>query len=81
MYFQQDGAQAHTEGVLAAILNELYPERWIGTNVPNFWPARSPDLTTIVFYLGTCNKMLFMTTTLNNLYKNRSNESPTPLQQ
>lgn len=56
MYFQQDGALAHTEGVLAAILNESYPERWIGTNAPNFWPARSPDLTTIDFYLGTCKK-------------------------
>lgn len=66
MYFQHDGAPAHDEGVFAAILNELYPERLIGANAPTFWPAQSPDLTTIDFYLGTCNNF-FITCTHKNL--------------
>lgn len=32
MYFQHDCAPAHNAGVAAALLNEQYPECWIGTN-------------------------------------------------
>jgi hypothetical protein len=28
-------------------LNEQFPDRWIGCNVPRNWPLRSPDLTLV----------------------------------
>uniref|UniRef100_A0A1B6HAJ0 Tc1-like transposase DDE domain-containing protein n=1 Tax=Homalodisca liturata TaxID=320908 RepID=A0A1B6HAJ0_9HEMI len=33
------------------ILNEQYPDRWIGRGGPVNYPARSPDLTCMDFYL------------------------------
>lgn len=32
-------------------LNEKYPNRWIGRGGPIAWPARSPDLTPLDFFL------------------------------
>lgn len=32
-------------------LHERYPDRWIWTNEPTRWPARSPDLTPIDFFI------------------------------
>lgn len=51
MYFQQDGAPAHNSNIVSAHLNRVFPRRWIGTNGPIRWPARSPDLTTLDFFL------------------------------
>lgn len=49
--YQQDGAPAHYSREVVQWLNENYPERWIGRNGPILWPARSPDLTPMDFYV------------------------------
>lgn len=49
--FQQDGAPPHNAQIVTDYLNVLYPNRWIGTNGPMQWPARSPDLTPLDFFL------------------------------
>lgn len=48
--FQQDGAAAHTALQTRALLNTLFPRRWIGKYGPTPWPANSPDLTIPDFF-------------------------------
>ena len=50
MYFQQDGCPAHYALIVRQWLDDKFPDRWIGRRGPLFWPARSPDLTS----MGTC---------------------------
>ena len=33
------------------ILNQQYPDRWIGRGGPRHWPPRSPDLNPLDFFL------------------------------
>ena len=47
-YFQQDGAR-HRD--VRAYLDHNVPGHWIGRRGPNEFPARSPDLTPLDFYL------------------------------
>lgn len=49
--FQQDGAPAHYYGAVRRYLDEEYRGRWIGRRGPTEWPARSPDLTPLDFFL------------------------------
>lgn len=51
MHFQHDGAPAHFGRIVRNWLDENYPERWIGRGGPVPWPARSPDLNPLDFYL------------------------------
>lgn len=51
MYFQHDGCPAHYRGSVRAWLNDNYPNKWIGRGGPIPWPARSPDLTPMDFYV------------------------------
>jgi hypothetical protein len=51
MFFQQDGAPAHNAIIVEQYLNQIFPNRWIGTNGLVPWPARSPDLTPLDFFL------------------------------
>jgi hypothetical protein len=32
MYFQQDGAPAHNAIIVKQYLNDIFPNRWIGTH-------------------------------------------------
>jgi hypothetical protein len=50
-FFQQDGAPSHFECKVRAWLNDHFPQRWIGRSGPVEWPARSPDLTPLDFFL------------------------------
>jgi len=50
-YFQQDGAPPHFTRNVRDYLHDLLPERWIGRRGPVEWPARSPDLTPLDFFL------------------------------
>jgi hypothetical protein len=43
--FQQDGAPPHWSHHVRALLNQVFPSRWIGRDGPIAWPPRSPDLT------------------------------------
>lgn len=51
LYFQHDGAPAHFCRQVRAILNAHYPNRWIGRGGPIIWPARSPDLNVLDFFI------------------------------
>lgn len=51
MWLQLDGAPAHFSGMVRGLLNERFQERWIGRGGSIGWPARSPDLTPLDFFL------------------------------
>ncbi|XP_046977560.1 uncharacterized protein LOC124543371 [Vanessa cardui] len=51
MYYQHDGAPAHNAREFRNFLNNNFPGRWIGRGGPRAWPARSPDITPLDFYL------------------------------
>ena len=50
-WYQLDGASAHSSGEVYNELNNMFDDRWIGRNGPWRWPARSPNLTPLDFYL------------------------------
>lgn len=49
--YQHDGAPAHYERRVRQYLDAMYPDGWIGRGGPVAWPARSPDLTPLDFFL------------------------------
>ena len=49
--FQQDGAPAHYYCEVREYLDVLLPNSWLGRVVPIEFPARSPDLTPMDFFL------------------------------
>lgn len=49
--FQQDGAPPHWARSVRTFLDESFPRRWIGRSGPTTWPARSPDLTPLDYFL------------------------------
>lgn len=60
--YQQDGAPAHNARIVTAYLNATFGNRWIGTNGPVRWPARSPDLTPLdFFYWGHIKEKVYRT--------------------
>ena len=50
-WFDQEGAPAHNSKVVRDYLDRRFPEKWIGTHSNTPWPARSPDLTPLDFFL------------------------------
>lgn len=63
IWFQQDGAPPHFGRVVRAYLDETFPDKWIGRRGAIEWPARSPDMTPLDFFLWGHIK--------NVVYKNR----------
>ena len=62
MWYQQDGCPAHFANVVRQYLNTAFPSRWIGRGSIFPWPARSPDLTVLDFYLwGRIKDLVFKT--------------------
>ncbi|KZC10809.1 hypothetical protein WN55_01821 [Dufourea novaeangliae] len=51
MWFQQDGCPAHSARIITQFLNVTFGDRWIGCAGNHKWPACSPDLTPLDFYL------------------------------
>ena len=51
MRYLHDGASAHIHKRVREFLNEQFGDDWIGRNGPHPWPARSPDLNPLDFYL------------------------------
>lgn len=51
MWYQQDGCPAHSAQNITEILNRTFGNHWIGRRGNHKWPARSPDLTPLDFYL------------------------------
>ena len=50
-WLQQDGAPAHNSTAVRQYLSERFPGKFIGTHSETPWPARSPDLTPLDFFL------------------------------
>lgn len=70
MWFQQDGAPPHYSNAVREHLNDIYPLRWIGRNGPTNWPPRSPDLTSMDFFLwGYVKEIVYRDTptTIDNM--------------
>ncbi|CAK1590422.1 unnamed protein product [Parnassius mnemosyne] len=60
MIFQNDGAPCHFERQVREHLNRTVPGRWIGRAGPIEWPARSPDLNPIDFFIwGFYKEMVY----------------------
>ncbi|CAK1587057.1 unnamed protein product [Parnassius mnemosyne] len=51
LWYQLDGAPAHSVVAARQRLTEMFGENWIGRYGPSRWPARSPDLTPLDFFL------------------------------
>lgn len=51
IWFQQDGCPAHNVQIVKEYLDNSFPDSWIGLNGPINWPARSPDLSPLDFFL------------------------------
>ena len=57
----QDGAPPHYSCFVTDVLNESFPDAWIGRNGPIPLPPRSPDLSTLVFFLwGTLGTLCML---------------------
>lgn len=60
MWFQHDGCPAHFSRISREALDRDYTDRWIGRGGPVAWPARSPDLTPLDFFLwGTIKDKVY----------------------
>lgn len=60
--FQQDGAPAHYGIAVRRYLNDTFEDSWIGRGGTIEWPARSPDLTPLDFFLwGHLKSVVFAT--------------------
>lgn len=60
MWFQHDGAPAHYGNIVRDYLNLTFPNSWIGRIGPTPWPARSPDVTPLDFFLwGTMKQLVY----------------------
>jgi len=65
MWLQHDGAPAHYSRSVREWLQQRFPRRWIGRgdrHTPVPWPARSPDLTPMDFFLwGYIKELVYRT--------------------
>lgn len=50
-WYQLDGAPAHCTNNVSVVLTDLFENRWLRRLGPWSWPARSPDLTPLDFFL------------------------------
>lgn len=51
LWFQQDGAPPHYARAVRNYLDAVFPNKWIGRRGAIEWPARSPDLTPLDYFL------------------------------
>lgn len=64
MWFQHDGAPAHYSHQVREYLDQdhQFQNKWIGRGGPVPWPARSPDLTKLDFFLwGYVKELVYQT--------------------
>lgn len=66
MWFQHDGAPSHFCNNVRNYLNAAFGPRWIGRGGPVAWPARSPDLSSIDFFLWGHLKALVYETPIDS---------------
>lgn len=51
VFFQQDGAPAHNARIITEFLNREFGNNWLANQGPLHWPARSPDLAPLDFFV------------------------------
>jgi hypothetical protein len=51
MWFKHDGEPTHFLRIMRQHLNQTFGEQWLGCGGPVNWPAWSPDLNTLDFWL------------------------------
>lgn len=60
LWWQQDGAPPHNAVRVREFLNETFPNKWIGNRGVVEWPARSPDLSPLDYFLwGTIKNVIY----------------------
>lgn len=67
IWFQQDGCPAHNAVIISNYLRERFPGRWIANRGHCLWPARSPDLSPMDFFLWGYMKNKVYQRTYNNV--------------
>lgn len=67
MWFMHDGAPAHFLRNVREHLTNTFNRRWIGRGGPVSWPARSPDLNPLDFWLWGHLKTLVYATPINDV--------------
>ena len=61
-WYQLDGAPAHCTAEVSAEIQRIFEDRWFRRLGPWNWPARSPDLTPLDFYLwGNLKDIVYKT--------------------
>ena len=64
----QDGAPPHFSCFVTDVLNERYPDAWIGRGGPISWPPRSPDLSPLDFFLWRYIKNIVYAEKVRNIH-------------
>jgi hypothetical protein len=67
MWFMHDGAPPRFICIVRQHLNQTFSEQWIGSGGPVNWPARSPDLNPLGFWLWGHLKTLVYLAPINDL--------------
>lgn len=73
VWFQQDGAPPHNARRVADHLSTMFPQKVISNNGDVRWPARSPDLSPLDYFLwGTVKDQIYKTvpTDIDELRRN-----------
>lgn len=66
IWLQQDGAPPHYAREVREYLDLMFPGKWIGRRGPIEWPARSPDMTPLDFFLwGYLKSKVFLNRPIN----------------
>ena len=73
LWFQQDGATAHTAVSSTAAFRRLFPQRAISRFGAVPWPPRSPDLTAPGFFLWGYLRSKVYSTRLTDLHALKKN--------
>jgi hypothetical protein len=55
-WFQHDGAPPHFSRNVREMLDNQYPQRWIGRGGPHHWPARSESESFEIYHLSAAHK-------------------------
>lgn len=62
VWYQQDGAPPHYGRAVRDYLDETFPNRWISRRGAIEWPATSPDLTPLDYFLwGYLKRKIYFT--------------------
>lgn len=51
IWYQHDGAPPHNRQFVKTYLDDTFHDQWFGTDGPQRWPPRSPDLTPMDFFI------------------------------